>query len=333
MQKTQLGKVLRIVAELDGMNVTSDRGILLTRVNSVRHMLYKNEAFREGFCTTEGCSVVECFREDCRNCSCKPTIYTGIVLPSLVENVREIRKDGRNVEIQYSRVDPSGCCSPCWQCLVAEELPNRLLERDIPLDSNGRVVFTAEDPADNGLIVGVRYVDFNGNEQRQDLVLSSNGVVTELSVLHFLEITFPERCGWIAVKTEDHIKLGRYHPSIYVPEHGHFRIRGTQPGDKMMWRALQYPYEVVFDTDPVEFGELIAWKVCLSVEGLLGQIDMTGSQRAGYAANLETLSGFFTSDLSAKNKSFHGRTMPRTRSGALGTAALFAGNRQRGWRR
>lgn len=335
MQKTQLAPVLSLVAEIDGDDPVRDRKMLLRRINSTRQLLWKMEAFREGACVENGCSVVELFREPCRNCSCRPVYYTGIVFPPLVTNIREIMKDGREVQIQYARIHPQGC-GGCWDCLIAEELPTRLLERDIPWDSNKRVVFRGSDPLDNGLTVGVRYMDYNGHEQREDLELHEAGVVTSVSVMHFLEITFPDRCGWIEVTTEEGDKLGRYHPSINSPTHQHFRVNGTQCGDNLHWKALRERYNLVFDTDEVEFSDDPTWTVALALQKMVAQVDMTPSQRAGQADLTSKLSGFFTSDLSAQNKSFHGRVMPRTRMGAMGTAMLFGrptyGVGRRGWR-
>src|SRR6187431_464447 len=328
MQQTQVSRVLKMVATLKGGRLPQDRQRLLGQINSVRQMLWNNEAFREGACRNDGCAIVECFREACRNCSCKPIIYTGIVLPPGVTNITELLRDGQEVEIQYGRLDPDGCCNKCYNCLTAELLPQRLLERDTPWDSNGRIVFHCDDPADTGLPVGVRYVDFAGREHRQDLELSESGVVTEVSVLQFLEITFPERCGWIRVRTEEGHPLGRYHPSIFVPKHTHFRIIGSNPGEAFMWKGLQEPYDLVFDSDPVEFSDLPKWKICLALEELLSQVEMTSGQRSGEANLTAKLAAFFASDLSAQNKTFSGRLMPRSRAAMFGAGMLFSGTRR-----
>ena len=333
MQKAQVSKILQMVAEKDSLQLPRDRKKALRRVNAVREMLWHNEAFREGASRTDGCSLVEMFRENCRNCSCKPVYYTGIVLPPLVENLTEMLKDGQPVEIQFGRIDPQGCNTGCGSCLIAEELPKRLLERDIPFDlkTSTRVVFRIESPEDTGCLAGIRYVDFQGNEQREDLELHPDGVVTQYSVLQFLEITLPTRCGWISVMTEDGYKLGRYHPSISDPSHSHYRVNGTRPGDAMMWKGMQEPYHLVFDSDPVEFSDGIKWRLALALEEMISKTTMTAEERNGEANLTDKLRGFFASDLSAKIKTYNGKMQPRLSRSSLGTAALMS--RSRGFRR
>lgn len=328
MQKAQVSKILQMVVELDSLELPRDRQKALKRINSVREMLWHNEAFREGASRTEKCSRVELFREACRNCSCKPDEYTGITLPPMVENLTEMLKDGRPVEIQFGRIDPEGCGGGCRPCLIAEELPKRLLERDIPLVSNARVVFRIESPEDAGLFAGVRYTDFDGYERREDLELHPDATVTEHSVLQFLEITLPTRCGWISVMTEDGYKLGRYHPSISDPSHSHYRVNGTSVGDALMWKGLQEPYDLVFDTDPVEFSDGIKWRSALALEEIFSKTTMSAEEREGERSLTEKLRAFFASDLSARNKTFNGKMQPRLRGSAMATAALMSRQRR-----
>lgn len=328
MQKAQVSRVIKLLSRLDGRDAKRNRVELLEKINGVRQMLWHNESCRYGAFKEEGCAVVQCFREPCRNCSCTPVYYNGISLPPLVCNITEIYKDGCHFEIGARRVSPAGCGTSCGGCYLAEQLEPRLLECDIPCKSNGRVVFQSTVGEDDGLTVGVRYIDPEGREHREDMELAQGGVVTEVSVFQFLEITFPERCGHINVHTEDGYFLGKYHPSITSPEHLHYRLNGASEGDRLSWRGMQEPYDLRFDTDPVEFSDEPKWAVCLKVFGLMANVELTNAQRIGEVSLTEKLAAFFAADLTARNENFVGRIMPATRKAMFSTAALMSGQRR-----
>jgi hypothetical protein len=246
-------------------------------------------------------------------------------MPPGVINIREIMIDGRLFDITEERVDPvcvSGRFYRDRQCEPkAEHLLPRLLEDDIPsCGDNGQVTFRSDCPSDCGKLVGVHYVDFNHNEQREDIELNAGRVATSVSVNEFIEITFPEHDGVIYVETADGKPLGRYPSGVLVPRHEWFRLEGGCVGQKVHFRGMKELWPYRFDTDEVPFSDRFAWRLAIKAYENADSMELTAGQVNGLARIFAQLAQVGASDLAADNKNFNGQVVATQGRAMLGTA-------------
>ncbi len=334
MTPAPLSKVIRVVATATNYNPERNRAQILELINGVMGMLYRTPAWRQNYCQAEQCTLVTTFTEYCRN-PC-PAGFLAVVIPPGISNIREIRVNDIMYQITEERVSV-GCrgiypynsrngryprsiaCEP-----KAERLKPRLLERDIPNCDNRVVSFRSDSDKDCGKSVGVRYINGNGDEVREDLILSTSPVSTSVSVIEFLEISFPERQGWMVVETAEGKPLGRYHPSIYSPVHEWFRLQSGCCGLKASFRGIQEPVPFLFDTDMVPFSDPPLWRAALKAYDHIDSMELDGAQNAGLARIYSFLNAVTTEDLSAKNMNFNTLLLPESGRQMLGTGRLFS---------
>jgi len=344
MTPAPFSKVLAMVAAIKGKALPADRQELADLVNGARQLLWRNEAFRLSYFKERGCAQTNGFGDYCRNCSWTPRNFVGMVLPPNVMNPTELTADFCSFNITTEQVIQR--CWPWYQWRTmrpngderprAERLPPRLLERDIPACGDSRRVFFRSDSAcDCGSLVGVRYTDLTGREMREDLVLSTAPVGTSLSVSEFLEITLPERQGWITVDTEDGQFLGRYHPSVYVPLHEWYKLEIWCPGIRIQWRAQKEPVPLVFDTDMVEFSDRPMWELAVQVLEMQSLSTLSPNEQQNLARIYEALGQVSNADMDAKKKSFNIAVTSGMSVAVSATARAFAGpaGRRLGWAR
>lgn len=325
--------VLEEVARLMGKALPRDRAEVLSKINGARQLLWRNEAFRLSYFKQRGCSRADVFQRYCRNCSPLPTGSIGIVLPPHVMNPTELMADFCSFNITSGQIIPQ--CWPWgqWRSMRgderprAERMPPRLLERDIPpvCGDSRRVTFRTDADCDCGKLIGVRYTDLNGREVREDITLSTVPSGTSVSVAEFLEITFPQRSGWIAVETEDGTPLGRYHPSVYVPLHEWFQLEIWCPSVNIQWRAQKEPTRLVFDTDMVEFSDVPMWELALKVLEYQARTNLTSTEQSNMARIYEALGRVSDADMDAKKKNFVTAVVPSASMASMATARAFAG--------
>lgn len=333
MTPAPLSMVLEEVARLMNKALPRDRAEVLSKINGARQLLWRNEAFRLSYFKARGCARAEHFQRYCRNCSPLPSGSVGVVLPPHVMNPTELMADFVSFNITSGQIIP--VCWPWsqWRSMRgderprAERMPPRLLERDIPsvCGDSRRVSFRSDADCDCGRPVGVRYTDLNGREKREDLILSTTPVLTSVSVGEFLEITFPQRSGWIVVETEDGHPLGRYHPSIYVPQHEWFQLEILCPNVNIQWRAQKEPTRLVFDTDMVEFSDGPMWELALKVLEYQPRTNLTSTEQSNMARIYEALGRVSDADMDAKKKNFVTAAVPASSQASLATARAFAG--------
>ena len=336
MTPAPLSKVLRIVSAVTG---EPDRARLLDRINGTLEMLYRTEALMWLYFKEDGCRIMQVFTENCRNEKTGPTRFLAVVLPSGVKNIRELNTDGWQYEITEERVE-----AYCWPTFSsptpgrgchpkAEHLPTRLLENDIPASGDSRIVsFRSTDKSDCGKLIGVRYIDLNNREQREDIELSTTPTSTSVSVGQFLEIVFPERNGEIVVETAEGFPLGRYHPSIMSPDHEWYRLSAGCDGMKVQFRGLKEPMPLVFDTDRVPFSDIPLWRLAIKAYENIDTMELTAAQNQGLARIYAQLAAVSAADLQASNLNFNTRLFPETSKSALSTARMFSRGNGRGYR-
>ena len=302
MNPAPLARVLKVVGIITGKSIRAD---LVEMVNGVLEMIYRDENLLWKYFKADGCRSVTTFYEPCQNRAA--VAFKAIVMPPNVINVRELTMDGVPFRITEERVDPT-----CWaytrsKCdLPAEHMPPRLLEADIPLcNDSGQVTFRSDCTADCGKLVGVRYLDRNGNEQREDIELSTSRTPTSVSVVQFLEITFPEREGTITVETVDGFRLGCYHPSIFIPLHEWFRLTLGCSGSVMQYRGLSTLAPVVFDTDPVPFSDSYLWRLAIKAYENVDSMELTPGQNNGLTRIYNQLGRVGVADLATENANFN----------------------------
>ena len=324
MTPAPLSKVLKVVERITNVPVREEN---LDTINGVMEMLWRDEACRLKYFKADGCALVKGFTEPCRNNCSVGTGFVGVVMPATVINIRELMVDGRLYDITEERVDPA-CqtgrlyrdrgyrCEP-----KAEHLLPRLLEDDIPLcGDNAQVTFRSDCPSDCGKLVGLRYVDLNFNEQREDLELNAGRVATSVSVNEFLEITFPEHDGNIIVETADGKHLGTYPSGVLVPRHEFFRLEAGCLGMKVHYRAMKELLPYRFDTDEVPFSDRYAWRLAIKAYENADSMELTAGQVNGLARIFAQLAQVGQSDLAAENKNFNGQVIATQSRAMLGTA-------------
>lgn len=320
MTPAPLSKVIQVVAQATSYHPERNRIQIVERINGVMGMLYRIPAFRQNNCRVEDCTLTRTFTEHCVGCA--PRTFVGVVMPAGVTNITELRCNDVLFELTNSRV-PGGCGpSRGWNCPPrAERLTPRLLEADIPECRDSRVLtfLSTEIAADCGKPVGARYADMNGREVREDVVLGTSPAGTSTSVLGLLELSFPERSGWIQVETQDGAGLGRYHPSIYSPVHEWFRLEGVGCGVKIGYRGTREPMPVVFDTDMVPFSDAAHWRLAIKAYDNIDSMELESNQIAALNRIMQSLAAVNEADLSAKNLNFNTTLLPETSKRMLST--------------
>jgi hypothetical protein len=323
MTPAPLSVVIEKVAEISKYHPVRNRDSVVKIINGVISMLFRTPALRYDYFKVDDCTVVCRFDEACLTNRCPS--FLGVVMPPLVQNIREIRINDTKFEITKSRV-----AGPCYERIgrncrpKAEHLTPRILERDIPCTSNGQVSFRSDSDQDCGKIIGLRYVDKNGREERTDLVLSTAPVLTPTSVHKFLEITFPRRCGWMTVETADGDSLGRYHPSIYSPKHEWFRLQAGCIGTAVNYLGLREPYPLVFDTDMVPFSDDTLWTLAYPAYQNLGNMELTAGQVNALSRIYSQLNAVTTEDSAGKNLNFNKILLPESGRTMLSTGRLMS---------
>ena len=331
MSPAPLSKVIRIVAKASGKDPVEARSDIVDTINGVLEMLYRTEATRIQYFKADGCVYAAHFQENCRNNCATGTGFKGVVMPSGVINIRELRADEWAYQITEERVatgcgrfDPS-LCNP-----RAEHLPPRLLERDIPGCGDNRVVtFRSSSQDDCGKLVGVSYLDMNGSVQREDILLGITPMGTSVSVAEFMDISFPERCGWLTAETAEGAPLGRYHPSILSPRHEWFRLEHSCAG-RIQWRGMMEPHPLVFDTDVVPFSDTYLWSIALKAYEFRDTLDLTPAQAQGLNRMFAALAAVTAADLASENTNFNTRVIAGSARSAMSAARLMSTNGSRG---
>jgi len=322
----QVSKVLNVVSKISG---STDRSENLAKINEVLQLLYRDPNLMWLYFKAEGCAPVHYFQEPCRNCNVlffNPTSFYGVVIPSGVNNITELRRDGFEIEITEERVN-----ARCWwdpSFMRAEHLPPRLLERD-PCGSRQVFFQSCGDNCcdDQGKLVGVEYIDLKGGHQREDIELGISPAGTSLSVGRFISITFPERSGVMKVTSSEGAVLGLYHPSILIPIHEWYRFNQACPGSLISYRGLREPVDLVFDTDMVPFSDVPLWRLGIRAAQYIDTMELTPGQSNGLARIHAQLAAVGVSDSDAHKKNFNTLLFPVTSKNALTTARVFSGQR------
>lgn len=258
MQPTTFLHAKKILADHTGKSLVGDGPWLGNQVNEIRRAEWKNEAARFLKFRADGCVCVECFDDLCATgCNRK---FTGITLPQNVVGLHYLEARGKRIDMTNVKLGAEGCCSSRCGCVRAEPLIQRApLEHDIPKGYKGVIIFFGKEPDDKGKRIGVEYVMHDGSIRREDVALSLSGTETKYSPARINMVTFPDRCGWIEVKTQDGYTLGAYHPSITAPAHYRIRLSGVSRGDLVQWEGFREPHDAVFDSDRVEWDSPLDW--------------------------------------------------------------------------
>lgn len=333
MQAIQLKRAVELVQKITG---EFDKAKTVETINSIRAMLFRSEAHRlKYFRVDDGCLPVRIFLDRCRSCQIRQ--FPGVVLPANVTHVTELRSEGFEIEITDSFVS-SGCIAGItgyvgagWppstdgrQCPLAEVLPLRWLEADPPACGE-RIMFRSSQQEADCASVGVTYIDFNGDEQREDIPLTSAGSMTAYAVREFLEISFPPRNGHIEVSSEvSATKMGRYHPSIMAPRHKWLRLSVGVCAQVVTFRGYTEPYDLIDDTDLVEFGDLPTWRLAVKAYQFYDQAALTPEQERGLARILTQLAANNEADLRSENTPSVTPLIPVSARNGMRAARVFS---------
>lgn len=318
---------MKVMAQVTHFNVDRNRPQLLDTINGVISMLFRTPALRNLYFNVSECTTISQYHEKCNS---RYMDFMALVLPPNVSNVREIRVNNMFYEITDKRVP--GVCQ--WKLVpgrnydvcrpLAERLPKRLLEKDFPACGSRIVTFRSDSDDDCGKMVGVRYLNLNGDEVREDIALDVTARSTTQSVLEFLNITFPDRRGWMVVETAEGDFLGKYHPSIFVPSHNWFRLEIGCPGLKAEYRGITEPLTYVFDTDFVPFSDKVLWRLAYKAYEHLDSMELEPGQVNALARIYSQLSAVSDQEVSANLTNFNTRMLPEAGKALLSTGRLFA---------
>lgn len=281
--------VKKTVADAAGLDVKNaqDNEAIYDAANDALALLWGTEAGRLALFEDMGCACAECYWQKCSNCRGS---WIGISLPANVTQIHSLRVDGsvvKMVEMHHHGAYDCSCCYSSCGCWSASDYGNlHWLEREPSEKQPVGVLFFVDDRKDEGLLAGVSYEDPSGIERREDIRLTAEGTQTSHPVACWNSITFPERCGWIEVRTDANELLGRYHPSIYEPRHRRFRIKGISEGTKIEWEGSTVPMKIKFDTDRVPTTDPKIWQYAIKISNLALKENRTAQEERAYGTML-----------------------------------------------
>lgn len=255
MQRTSNIAALKIAASFFGKDIERDREFLQEKVNEVRMLFWKDKAAREIMFRQEACECVRQYRDDCAT-GCSST-YLGVTFPVNVTLIQRLEYQGRQVERSNDRIESRGCRGGC---LEFEVLPTRVvLSHDFPQNNKSPLIVRCR-ALDKNKIAGIEYIATDGTLRREDLKLRTSGTGTGFPVKKVTKLTLPERCDVITVETNAGSVIDTFHPSIISPSRLRARISGVPNGAVVSWFGFFEPFNVMFDSDMVEFDNPLDWK-------------------------------------------------------------------------
>lgn len=297
-QPTTLIEAMRIIAEHTGKSLRLQYDWLRDQVNEIRRAVWKQEALRHTWFTQSGCLCVECYYDDCQRCCGK---YNGVTMPQNVSGIQLLSANGITIQMRGHNLFHGGCCTSSCGCLKAEMMVRRFaLEHAIPANYKGRLMFRAKDAKDKDLRAGIEYISRRGVIVREDLPLSIDGRMTSESPSDVIKVTFPRRCGWVDVVTEDGWSLGAYHPSIHSPSHLRLKLTGVRPKDLIRWEAVVEPHDVYFETDQVEWSNPLDWKNHYQILDLHFKNNKSAAERFTYQTSIQMATASADSELASQ---------------------------------
>ena len=264
--KKQLSTILPFVRSLGGFGSDAD---VTAAINEIRELLWNDESIRLRLFRVDDMPVP--LWTPAQTCG-RPCGVSAITLPCDVTMATEIRVNGVAAEITEMAL-----ADRHRECLTAERMPKRLLERDPP--GTSKIVFASTEEEENCPLIGVEYLDPDNNVQRESLELSRGQVATRTAVQRFIGITFPERRGTINVTRDDSTfaSLGSYQAPVTVPEHEWFLVNtGCDPcGRCAEFRGYRMPMPVCSPTDLIEFGDRPTWRLAWQLYQMFAKSSLT----------------------------------------------------------
>ncbi len=290
--KKQLSHILPFVRSLGSFGSDAD---VTAAINEIRELLWNDEAIRLRLFRVDDMPVP--IWTPVQTCG-RPCGVSAITLPCDVTMATEIRVNGEAAEItEMALADRDR------SCLTAERMPKRLLERDPP--GTSRIVFASSMEEPDCPLIGVEYLDPEGNVQRESLELSRGQVATRTAVQRFIGITFPERRGTISVTRDDatFASLGAYQAPITVPEHEWFLVNtGCDPcGQCAEFRGYRMPIPVCNATDLIEFGDRPTWRLAWQLYQMFAKGSLTPDEERGLQRITAQLAAISEASLRATN--------------------------------
>lgn len=290
--KKQLSHILPFVRDLGSFRSDEEA---IAAINEIRELLWNDEAIRLRLFRVDDMPVP--LWTPTQTCG-RPCGVSAITLPCDVTMATEIRVNGAAAEItEMALADRDR------SCLTAERMPKRLLERDPP--GTCKIVFSSTEDEPSCPLIGIEYLDPEGNVQRESLELSRGQVATRTAVQRFIGITFPERRGTINVTRDDttFASLGAYQAPITVPEHEWFLVNtGCDPcGRCAEFRGYRMPIPVCSPTDLVEFGDRPTWRLAWQLYQMFAKGSLTPDEERGLQRIVSQLAAISESGLRATN--------------------------------
>lgn len=265
-----LAQVLQIAGDALDIDPQYERPMLVKRINQARNLLFTFVNGREAFAKVDGLITVACHQPGGRQ-----TRYHAVTLPPGVLTLDKLRTlNGTNIEIFAQHSMPRQSRPP----MKAVHLVGQFLFQSDPVAT---IYLRATDPADYGNRVGLEYTAFGVGTRREDLILACDPVGPSLVPETITTLTLPhDRQGWVIAEDETGAELASYHPKVQ-PGFIRYALHGVPVGTQLQWWGTREPYDVVFDTDAVEFADPSMWEELLKFAKLKRKESRTaGEQRA-----------------------------------------------------
>lgn len=282
MSTASLAQILPIAADATSFDPRYDRAELVKAINRARHLLFSFANGREAFAKIGGQLEAQCFQP-----GDKRSRYIGLTLPHAVLTLDKLRlAGGTNVPIfaEHS-FPPRGHCP-----MKAVHLPGRFFFQKEP---SSPVYFRASDSADYGKRIGLEYRSLAGT-RREDLPLGCEPIGPSLVPLVPGEVsilTLPhDRQGWVIAEDEAANELASYHPKVQ-PGFVRYALHGIPAGTVLHWWGTREPFDVIFDTDPVEFSDPSLWEELLKFSKLKRKEARSAAEQRAFQDSAEFLKG------------------------------------------
>lgn len=318
MSTASLAQILPTAAKATGFDPQYDRAKLVEKINEARGLLFSFKDGREAFAKV-GSQIRTVLYQPGAKC----TRYVAITLPVGVLTLDKLRLPGGSpvpIFAEHSYATKSQCP------MKAVHLPGRhWFTRDLQsCCPNATPFFRATDSKDYGKKIGIEYVACSpcGGVQREDLTLGCEAIAPSHQPSSILSLTLPfDRQGWVVAEDENTNELASYHPKVQ-PGFVRYALHGICAGMQLDWWGTREPYDVVFDTDAVEFADVSLWKELLRFAKLKDKEAPSAADQRALQNSSEFLKGQIEQALlaqqgDAEHLSFHNAGLKRDFTGPM----------------
>lgn len=249
------------VAEGFGLSFQTQRASVVSKANLARQHIYLIYDRAQMSLDAESCFDVEEFPTSCHECDNR---YFGITLPHDMMNVEAAWKNNTPVKLfskwRESVVGIEGSNSCRLQFIdLGNIFPT---ERDIDPRHPSQIQIKADRREDCGKEVILNYIDIDGENRKERIVLTLDYKLTEHPAIGFVRpagVQLPEgRQHSITIAHNDRI-LSIYSPlEGRIPSYKRVKITGVCAGDQVLVKSARKFVPLFFDEDVAEVDNRLA---------------------------------------------------------------------------